>query len=137
MRRASTVLPLAIVTSLGCAEGSGAVRPPLSGTDVASPPEVRDPAWAEALGGIADATCDREQSCGTIGPGGYFHSREECMATVRAKTERGVSAAQCHGGVDRDAYQRCLDSLEAGECDRPGDAITRAARCDAADLCIR
>jgi hypothetical protein len=137
MRSASAILALPLLLGLGCAEEGAGGRPAVSGTDPAWSPEVRARAWQEALGRIEDATCDREQSCGTIGPGGTFHSREECIEAARAKTERGVSEVQCPGGVDRAAFQRCLDSLEAGQCAQPGDAITRSARCDAADLCLK
>jgi hypothetical protein len=136
MRSTSAVLGLTL-TILGCAEEGAGARAPVSGTDPTWPPAVRDPAWEEALGKIANATCDREQSCGTIGPGAYFKTREECLTTARAKTVRGVSQVDCPGGIDRAAFQRCLDSLEAGQCASASDAITRTARCDASDLCIR
>jgi hypothetical protein len=139
MRSTSAVLALAVATLTipSCAEERAGARAPLSGTDPAWPPAVRDPAWEEALGKIANATCDREQSCGTIGPGAYFKSREECLATVRDKTVRGVSQVDCPGGIDRGAFQSCLDSLEAGQCSAGADAITRSARCEASELCIR
>jgi hypothetical protein len=106
-------------------------------TDPQPQPLAQAAADTRVIERIADATCDREQSCGTIGPGAYFPSREECMLTLREKTRQTLNPSQCPGGIDQKSLDECLASLEANQCAQPGDAITRAAQCPARSLCIK
>jgi hypothetical protein len=119
----------------GCAEGG--TQSVVIETAPTTPAELRAQGWESTLARIANATCDREQSCGTIGPGAFFKSREECFALFRERTAKGVNQGACPGGISSAGLRQCLASLDASECSQPGDAITRSAKCDAADLCVR
>jgi hypothetical protein len=127
---------LALVTA-ACEDEGPHPRTPYPLTDPQPQPRAQAAADFRVIERIANATCDREQSCGTIGPGGYFESREQCMKTMRDKLDVTLGVAQCPSGLDLKAVESCLASLEANECAQPGDAITRAARCPPADLCMR
>ncbi len=112
-------------------------RTPYPLTDPQPQPNAQAAAITRVIEHIAEGTCDREQSCGTIGPGAYFATREDCMKSVRDKNSQTLSASMCPAGIDLKAVESCLSSLEANQCAQPGDAITRAARCPPSDLCLR
>jgi len=118
----------------GCAEGG--TRNVVIETAPTTPAELRAQGWEKTTARIANATCDREQSCGTIGPGAFFKSREECFALFHDRTAKGVNQGACPGGVSSAGLDACLSSLAASECSQPGDAITRTAKCDPVDLCV-
>ncbi len=100
-------------------------------------PAVRDRAMADVVERIAAASCDREQSCSTIGPGATFGSRQECQNTFRAKYGKELSVSSCPGGIDKGGVDDCLSSLEAGQCSGTADVISRAATCSTKSMCIR
>jgi hypothetical protein len=135
--RPTSLACLLLAFTGGCDdEGPPPVAPaPL--TDPQPQPRAQAAADERVIERIADATCDREQSCNTIGPGAYFASREECMNTVREKTRQTLSPTQCPGGILQKALDNCLASLVANQCAQPGDEITRAAQCPARLLCIK
>jgi hypothetical protein len=132
-----TATCLLLAVSSACDDGGLHPQTPYPLTDPQPQPHAQAAADARLVERIASATCDREQSCGTIGPGAYFPSREECMRTVRDKTSATLNASQCPNGIDLKALEACLTSLEANQCAQPGDAITRAARCPAESLCMK
>jgi hypothetical protein len=123
---------------IACAEeGAAVVRSPVDGTAGALEGPARAQGHEQVVQRIAEATCERERSCGTIGPGAYFSSREQCLESVAQKYRPQLDPGQCPQGIDRRELDSCLESLEAGQCANPSDQITRSARCSASDLCIR
>ena len=135
--RSLSVACLAALAVAGCADDTPPPRTPYPLTDPQPQPNAQGAADARIVERIANATCDREQSCGTVGPGAYFGTREECLNVVRDKTSKTLNAGACPAGINLEAVQSCLSSLEASECVQPGDVITRAARCPTADLCMK
>ena len=135
--RSLSVACLVIVVVTGCADEGPQPRTPYPLTDPQPQAHAQSAADGRVIERIVAATCDREQSCGTIGPGAYFGTRDECTRVVRDKTRTSLNASQCPGGIDLRALESCLSSLEATECAQPGDVITRAARCPTADLCMK
>jgi len=135
--RSLSVACLLLAVASGCADEGPHPRTPYPLTDPQPQPNAQAAADVRVVERIVAATCDREQSCGTIGPGAYFETRDLCMSSVRDKTSQALNASQCPGGIDVRAVQSCLTSLEASQCAQPGDAITRAARCPPADLCMK
>jgi hypothetical protein len=136
MRISAFVVPALLVLS-GCEESTPQPRTPVPGTDHAP---LAGQAVAPDMGvveHIAEATCDREQSCGTIGPGAYFSSREVCMQSMREKLGPKLSFSMCPSGLDGAAVDSCVSSLRSTECTTPGDQITRSARCSVSDLCMK
>jgi hypothetical protein len=132
--RFASLAALTAGLAAACAEG-GATNVVIE-TAPTTPADLRAQGWEHTIARIANATCDREQSCGTIGPGAFFKSREECVAFFTQRTEKSVNEQACGGGVSSAGLDRCLSSLTASECSQPGDAITRSAKCEAADLCV-
>jgi hypothetical protein len=137
MRSALTAFLLVLPVFAACAEEGSAARQPVEGTASYLPGETRAAGLENVVRRIAEATCERERSCGTIGPGAYFSSREQCLETAGAKYRKELDPGQCPGGIDRKELDACLESLEAGQCSNPADAITRSARCATSDLCVR
>ncbi|MGH7294594.1 MAG: DUF6184 family natural product biosynthesis lipoprotein [Polyangiaceae bacterium] len=137
MLRPALLLLAFPLLALGCEETTPAARQPVPGTDHAP---LAGPSASPDMGVIdhlSEATCDREQTCGTIGPGADFASREQCLRSMRDKLGPKLSFSQCPGGIDRAAVDTCVTSLRATECTQPGDTITRSARCATADLCMK
>jgi hypothetical protein len=135
MRSAAAVVPALLALLGACVERSNV---PVPGTAVSqAPSEDLGRAWDGVVFRIVEATCDREQSCGSVGPGAYFHSREECTANIRARTVRGLNPQSCPGGVDQGVLEACLESLQAGECTAAGETVVRASSCAPSDLCLR
>jgi hypothetical protein len=132
-----TAACIVLAVTAGCDDEGPQPRTPYPLTDPQPQPRAQAAADGRIVERIAEATCDREQSCGTIGPGAYFETRDLCLKSVREKTSGTLNAVQCPGGIDLKAFQSCLTSLEASQCAQPGDAITRAARCPPADLCLK
>jgi hypothetical protein len=128
---------LAIAFATGCEDEKVGPRVPAPLTDPQPQPNAQGAADNRVIEKIATATCDREQSCGTIGPGAYFATREDCLRAVREKSQKTYNPSQCPGGIEQKALEDCLASLDANQCAQPGDSIDRAARCPPKDLCIK
>ncbi|HEY3819627.1 MAG TPA: DUF6184 family natural product biosynthesis lipoprotein [Polyangiaceae bacterium] len=135
--RALTSACLVLALATGCDDEGPHPRTPYPLTDPQPQPNAQAAADARVVERLAAATCDREESCGTIGPGAYFETREVCMKSVRGKLGASLGATLCPAGIDLKAVESCLASLEANQCAQPGDAITRAARCPPSDLCMK
>jgi hypothetical protein len=136
MKTASPVLLVAAFAA-GCDADLPAPVTPAPLTDPQPQPNAQAAADTRVIERMAGATCEREDSCHTIGPGAYFASREECMRTMREKTRQTLNPSQCPGGIDQKALEDCLASLDASHCTQPGDEITRSAQCSAHSLCIK
>jgi len=133
------VAAFALVAALsGCVEeGPAGPRAAVPGTGATGSNEARSSAMAGVLDRISAATCDREQSCNTIGPGATFPSREVCVATIQDKYGKDLSVGMCPGGIDGAALDDCLKSLEAGQCSGTADTISRSASCPVKAMCIK
>jgi hypothetical protein len=128
---------LLVAVSGGCDDERPAPQTPAPLTDPQPQPNAQAAADGRVVERISAATCDREASCGTIGPGADFKSREECMDVMREKTTRELNAVACPRGIDQKALDDCLASLVANQCAQPSDQINRSARCPARSLCLR
>ena len=136
MKPASLAL-LVVAFAAGCDADLPAPVTPAPLTDPQPQPNAQAAADTRVIERIAAATCEREESCHTIGPGASFANREACMGAVREKTRQTLNPAQSPGGIDQKALEDCLGSLDANHCTQPGDEITRAAQCSAHSLCIK
>jgi hypothetical protein len=136
MNRALAVILLAVVAP-ACEEESPGAKGPIPGTDRADQGPDGTTVDARLVQRLAEATCEREQSCGTIGPGAYFKSREDCIGSMHTKLDPELNPSMCPRGIDRGAFEGCISSLRSNECTQPSDQITRAARCSPSDLCMK
>jgi hypothetical protein len=125
------------VALAGCMQEGAAAPSVVPDSGPGGSPAVRDRAVADVVERIATSSCDREQSCSTIGPGATFGSRQECQNTFRAKYAKELSVSSCPGGIDKGGLDDCLSSLEAGQCSGTADVISRAATCSTKSMCIR
>ncbi|HEX3345893.1 MAG TPA: DUF6184 family natural product biosynthesis lipoprotein, partial [Polyangiaceae bacterium] len=135
--KALTLACLILFAASGCDDEGPPARTLYPLTDPQPQPRAQAAADARLVERLATATCDREQSCGTIGPGAYFETREQCLRSVRDQSGATFNATACPAGIDLKAFESCLASLEATQCAQPGDAITRAARCPASEMCLK
>jgi len=126
-----------VALSLGCEEEVPPARTPAPLTDPQPQPNAQAAADARFVEKIATGTCDREASCGTIGPGATFATRDDCMKTAREKYAKELNPVQCPAGIEVKALEDCLRSLEANQCSQTGDVITRSARCPTKALCMK
>jgi hypothetical protein len=138
MTTASLLLVALLSTALlACENENPPPRTPVPGTDQPDLPYGSPNDDVKVVDRLANVVCDREQSCGTIGPGAYFKGRDECLETVRAKLSKQLNHDQCPAGIDKDALASCISSYQATECAAGSDAITRSARCPLSDLCMK
>lgn len=131
---------LACVLSLiafGCDPEKAPPKVAVPGTEEPDPPGTNAGADAKVVERISDAACDREQSCGTIGPGAYFTSREECLGVMRTKLSPKLTHQNCPMGIAKGALDDCIAGYQASECAQPGFAITRNVHCSVSDLCMK
>jgi Family of unknown function (DUF6184) len=120
-----------------CADDVPESRTPIPGTDRSDHAADGTGVDTRLVDRISEATCEREQSCGTIGPGGYFASRDQCLETMRNQLGPKLNPGECPRGVDQALFNRCIDSIRSTECTQPSDQITRSARCSTSDLCMK
>ena len=126
------------VALAGCMQEGGPAAPSLvPDSGPGGSPEARDRAMAGVVDSIAKASCDREQSCNTIGPGATFGSMQECLSTFHAKYAKELSVGNCPGGIDKGGFDDCISSFEASQCSGPDEAITRTATCSTKSICIK
>jgi hypothetical protein len=136
MNRALAALLLAVLAS-ACADESPGAKAPIPGTDRADQGPDGATVDARLVQRLAESTCEREQSCGTIGPGAYFKTHEECIGSMHTKLDPELNPSMCPRGIERGAFEECVSSLRSTECTQPSDEITRSARCSPSDLCMK
>jgi hypothetical protein len=91
----------------------------------------------EVVERISAARCDRDQSCDRVGPGAVYHDRADCMRQQRLVVRKDLNPESCPGGIGEVALTRCVKSVEAGTCDRPGEITGNVSHCKLAALCIK
>ncbi|MGH7297630.1 MAG: DUF6184 family natural product biosynthesis lipoprotein [Polyangiaceae bacterium] len=85
---------------------------------------------------LAEARCDREQTCGNVGDGKKYASRNVCMDQQRGGIANDLNPYQCPGGIDEAAVQGCLTAVSVEECGvHPLEAITRMEKCRKGAMC--
>jgi len=91
--------------------------------------------WAIAQ--LSAARCDREQTCGHIGPGGRFASFDTCDASMRQKFSNELDAYNCPGGLERSSVGQCTSVIRAEQCgDHPVETLARFEKCRSDSLCM-
>jgi hypothetical protein len=85
---------------------------------------------------VANAHCDRSQSCNRIGPGATYRDRADCVSRVGAAVSKDLNASRCPGGIGERALAQCVKSLHEGECDAPGEEYGNISHCKLDSLCI-
>jgi hypothetical protein len=140
LKTASAVVSVAVGLMLTCC----ASEEPVTNQPVV--PETQTPrvgvtatqaiADEEVILRISSARCDRSQSCNHIGPGAVYRNRDVCMEHMRALVATKLNTTRCPGGIGEVGVARCVKSLQAGECDMPGQEYPTADHCKVKDMCL-
>ena len=123
--------------AVGCATPQNAASSPAAGAASA-----RVVANDEVVERISKARCDQSQSCNRIGPGTRYRDLGDCTSRMRALVSGQLSASRCPGAIGEIGVSRCVRSLEASECDLPGQLYARRPRplsvsnCDLDSMCV-
>jgi hypothetical protein len=86
---------------------------------------------------LSRARCDREQSCGNIGGGQKYVSRDVCMDQMRGTIANDLNTFNCPGGLDRGEVEHCLSAIKSEQCGHPFETIGRMQRCRTGALCVK
>jgi hypothetical protein len=89
---------------------------------------------ASAIDRITTERCNRELSCGNIGPSRAWLDMASCRDTVRDDTKNFLRSdtGACHG-VDYYDLAVCSNAIRNSECATGG--MPRLAECDGAKIC--
>ncbi len=92
--------------------------------------EARNAAMA-----IAEARCQREDSCENVGDSKKYSSNQDCLDRVRTSWRDELSARQCPNGVNDAQLDECLAEIRAEKCDHPLDSLARIVECRTGQVC--
>ena len=107
---------------------------PIGVTNTQAPNAV-DPSVVDRL---ANARCDREQTCDNVGDGRRYASRHVCLEQQKGTIANDLNSYQCPRGIDGAAVQQCLSAIGAEECGaHPVEAVTRMDRCRNGAMCMK
>jgi hypothetical protein len=108
---------------------------PMGATNAQAVGPAVDPAVVDRL---ANARCDREQTCDNVGDGRKYASRRVCMEQQRGSIGNDLNSFQCSRGIDGAAVQQCLSAIGGEECGaHPVEAISRMDRCRNGAMCMK
>ena len=127
-----TGLPIPIEPDTGGVESGERPRPPETGRNTTAGPAVD-----AVTGRLAQALCDRENSCGRVGRDKAWPSLATCASSVRVVIRQDLAQADCPDGHNSDAVRSCLSSLRLAACDQRIDGLASLPECDAPALCVR
>jgi hypothetical protein len=86
----------------------------------------------QAIDRVTTERCNRELSCGNVGPGRTWEKMSGCRDDVRVDTKSYLKADGC-GGVDFYDLAVCTDAIRNTQCMSEG--LPKLAACDGAKLC--
>ena len=90
---------------------------------------------SDALTAVTNATCDRYNSCGDIGPGKTYTSSDDCQTQVRAFWNDQWDVADCDGHINGDQLTICTDAVSSTDCNAFDAAVTVYDKCAKSDVC--
>ena len=88
-----------------------------------------------AVDKIADARCDRELKCGSVGPEKKWSDRDGCTTSMKKSLADELNADDCPAGIDTKELDECLHMARNEDCKNPLDKISRVAACRTSDIC--
>lgn len=130
------------VCALGCARERGpqpATAPPSAPASPIAPPAARGGGpivYVAALDVIAEARCDREEQCGSVGPSARYADRSACLRESATREANALDMDECTT-LRPDALERCAAEVRSEPCGSAASAVGRLAACRIADLCRR
>src|SRR5688572_4934356 len=109
----------------------------------AAPPPAMVPASAgvynthQAATVLAEARCDREARCNSIGPPAHYSTRAHCMSVVHQDASRNFQG--CGYGVKQRELFTCATEIRNAACGGllgPLDWLEQSLVCRSANLCL-
>ena len=86
---------------------------------------------------LAVARCEREQSCGNVGGGRRYVSRDVCVDRMLGELGNDLNAHECPLGIDRGALDSCTSAIRAEGCGDGVAILNRSRQCRAGALCLK
>jgi hypothetical protein len=86
----------------------------------------------QAIERVTSERCNRELSCGNVGPKRTWETMSGCRDDVRVDTKSYLKADGC-GGVDFYDLAVCTDAIRNTQC--MSDGLPKLAACDGTKLC--
>lgn len=105
--------------------------PPNAGLGVGGGPL----ALSSAVDKIAEARCDREIKCGSVGTDKKWLDRTACSSSMKKSLNDELNADDCPEGIDTKELDECLHEARNENCKSPLDKISRVAACRTSDMC--
>ncbi len=91
---------------------------------------------SDALTAVTNATCDRYNACGDIGPGKTYTDSNDCQTQVKAFWNNQWPVAQCDGHINGDQLTVCTDAVSSTDCSNFIDQLnTVYDKCAESDVC--
>lgn len=125
-------LPIPIEPSTRGMESGERPRPPAAGggATAGAPSEA-------VTGRVAQALCDRENSCGRIGKTEAWPTLDTCTSNIRPSVREDLARSACPDGHDQAALASCLSAIRLASCDTRVEGLGSVPACDARALCGR
>ena len=111
----------------------GALMPPNDSSGNSMTPASRTRSAAEQ---IAQARCQRENQCGSIGANKTYSSQQDCLARIQNDWKEDLNARQCPGGINQHELDECLEQVRSEACANPFDTLARVTECTSRQICI-
>jgi hypothetical protein len=118
---------------VACGGSDANTQPEYPGTGVTNAQRV-DSSVANRL---AEARCDREQTCNNVGAGQKYTSRAVCIDQMRGSLANDLNAYECPRGIDDAQLHECMTAIRTEECGHPFDTLSRMEKCRTGALCMK
>jgi Family of unknown function (DUF6184) len=127
-----------LLLAVGCAHDQSTPPAAVGGTQA---PEAVTSAQNDADRRVVDqlsqAQCSHEQKCDDVGPGKKYVSVDACTDEARGSLNSNINAYSCARGVDQDALNRCLSSVNDESCSISLGSLFSRNECAAGTICIK
>ncbi|MBA2662042.1 MAG: hypothetical protein H0U74_07075 [Bradymonadaceae bacterium] len=95
-----------------------------------------DPTREEYRDEITEEACKSYESCGDIGSGKTYSSKEDCEIKVRSNINDLWPADRCDDGrINPEKFDQCLDRARVVPCGNAFDFWSFVAECNADKVC--
>jgi hypothetical protein len=84
---------------------------------------------------IVGARCEREATCGNVGPGKRYPARTDCTREMSAKTFGELEPSDCPSGFDSKHLDDCMTAIGTESCATSLDPVSTISACNKSGLC--
>jgi hypothetical protein len=137
IQSASTWLAVGgVLFAIGC-EHSSAGEPVVGTAPSYGATNKQSAATDKVVDELTEARCAHEQRCNNIGNGRKYATYEVCNDQVRGGAANDLNAYNCPRGIDQAGLNRCLASLEGGDCNLSFNRVSQIVDCRAGNMCMK